>query len=253
MGGSKLRSWHVMVIGLLACVLVGAGIFIVLIKPKQGELVTLDRKLKDAEAIVATKQQQEARLSAAEAHYAMLTADLERYMVQKMPQLSFKNRMAGMLEYWVEMTQVLGPKLQKWPTRTGVKMQSSISTPSSSIDPNAVSNSSFIVLPMGTISVSGSYEKILSHIRSWNKFDRLVQVDPVSISGTSPNLTAQYNLTVYIFPRETPGDTIGLGPMKAGVGGGMQGLPGGAPISAQQAASGHFAGGGGPAGTVGPH
>ncbi|MCX6377172.1 MAG: hypothetical protein NTU88_14265, partial [Armatimonadetes bacterium] len=60
----------------------------------------------------------------------------------------------------------------------------------------------------GGFTVVGDFTTLLSHIRSWNKFSRLVQVDVGSLTGPGPFMTLNYTVTVYIFPRGEAGQNI---------------------------------------------
>lgn len=99
-----------------------------------------------------------------------------------------------------------------------------------------------VIYNFGTVTVQGTYEKIMAHLRAYKAMPRYLAVtDGLTLDGTSPNLTANYNLTVVGFiPASTvyggaPGGGVaapnaapGPGGMPGGMPTGMPGIPGGA-------------------------
>lgn len=209
MGASKLKVLHVVIIGSVLCVALTIGLFYMLIKKADEKIVTEQARVAAAQAIVDQRSAAESDLAAAKRDLALVVVKYEKMMNEKMPALSFQDRMGGWLGIVHEQSEVLGPKFAAWPGRTGVKLTSEVSVPAPPQDANSV-ETNFITIPMGTFTVTGSFAKIMAHVRSWNKFDRLVQIDPVSLSGYSPNMTGQYNVTLYEFPRGTAGPMLGM-------------------------------------------
>jgi len=119
-----------------------------------------------------------------------------------------------MIALWKEQAEILGPMIESWPRKTKVRLLSGVQVPAAPVDPNAI-NTTLIRIPIGTLQVRGDFKTLMNHIRSWKNFGRLVQVDPASLTGPSPNMTAQYGLTVYIFPYGEPGPPVQM----AGAGG----------------------------------
>ncbi len=139
-----------------------------------------------------------------------------------MPTISFQDRAQGMIALWKEQAEVLGPMLQSWPGKTGVQLLSGVTVPAAGTDPNAI-DTSLIQIPIGTFEVVGDFSNILEHIGSWNRFGRLVRVDPVSLSGPSPGMRGQYAVTVLIFPHGEAGPAVSMGGAK-GEGSSMPGM-----------------------------
>ncbi len=139
-----------------------------------------------------------------------------------MPTISFQDRAQGMIALWKEQAEVLGPMLQSWPGKTGVQLLSGVTVPAAGTDPNAI-DTSLIQIPIGTFEVVGEFSSILEHIGSWNRFGRLVRVDPVSLTGPSPGMRGQYAVTVLIFPHGEAGPAVSMGGAK-GEGSSMPGM-----------------------------
>lgn len=58
------------------------------------------------------------------------------------------------------------------------------------------------IFDLGTVTVRGTWDQIMANYRSWQSMPNYLAVpDGLSIQGTSPNLTATYNVTVVAFIR----------------------------------------------------
>ncbi len=95
-----------------------------------------------------------------------------------------------------------------------------------------------VIYDLGPITVQGTYAQIMANVRSYKSMPHYLAVaDALQITGTSPNLTGTYNLTVVgyirgkdIFPPNTAPVTASLpgaasGATRAGVPGAMGGAP----------------------------
>lgn len=89
-----------------------------------------------------------------------------------------------------------------------------------------------VIFDFGTVTVSGTYDQIMANVLSYKSMPRYLAVtDGLRITGTSPNLTGTYNLSIVgfirgkeIFPAiSTEGGGAATGP------GGMPSGPGGMP------------------------
>lgn len=209
MGGSKLKPLHVVIIGSFACALVIAGLYFLIIKKQYEQIGQLDTQLQTLSQEVARKGQAEVRLEAAKQKNRVVMAKYDKYLREKMPPITFADRAQGMIALWKEQSEMLGPLLQTWPRKTGVTMTSSLQIPAAPVNPNSI-DPTLITIPIGTFSVRGDFTTILSHMRSWNKFNRLVKIDAGKLTGPSPGMTADYSVTVYIFPRGEAGQNIAM-------------------------------------------
>ncbi len=85
-----------------------------------------------------------------------------------------------------------------------------------------------VIFDFGTITVQGTYKQILDNVRAYKYMPHYLAVtDGLSITGTSPNLTGTYNLTVVGFIRTptpiAPNVDEGAASSAGGMGGGMFG------------------------------
>jgi len=91
-----------------------------------------------------------------------------------------------------------------------------------------------VMFDFGTITVQGSYKQIMDHLRAYKSMPNYLAVsDGLTLTGTSPMLTATYNLSVIGFIRAKhiyPSVPEGAASSSAGFGGGGPGgsFPGGA-------------------------
>lgn len=97
-----------------------------------------------------------------------------------------------------------------------------------------------LIFDLGQVTVRGSMSQIMQNVRSWTTMPNYLAVaDGLQLTGTTPNLTGRYNLTVVAYirgdkispavPEGTGGTATGLGtPANAGTG---PGPSGGTPIT----------------------
>ena len=86
-----------------------------------------------------------------------------------------------------------------------------------------------VIFDLGTVTVRGNYSQIANHVRAWSTMPNYLAVtDGLQITGTSPQLTATYNLSVVgyievdaLYPAVPEGG--GAAPGGGGGGGGRAG------------------------------
>jgi hypothetical protein len=207
MNFSKLRKIHIIIIGSLVCVILGGGLYYALI-------TKATKSLEDETArynqYAATGTQNNVALQQAGYQQALQDAasaenKLNYYFARQMPYLDFRDRKSGMIALWQEQSLNLGPLLISYLKTSGVQLdpQTQITIPAPPSNPNDLSSDQLapITIPLGKIRVRGSFSQIMAHIRKWNTCKRLVMIDNPQITGISPDLTCEYDATVYIFPR----------------------------------------------------
>lgn len=235
---SKLKKVHVIIIGIVLCLIAGGAMYYFPIRNAQLNLKTQTDRYNAAVSAGGTP----AAVAQAEAgfHQAVQDAALAEqkwnvYRSAKMPNLNLSDRSYGMLAIWKEQCQVLGPLLASWINNSGVKLTSSISIPAPPTNPNdpklIVTGSQFMEYDLGKVTVEGSFKAIMNHLRKWNSCNRLVMIDTPSLSGQSPNLVCEYSLKVFIAPSATSSDKAvemaGQGGAAGGMTPGATGMPGG--------------------------
>lgn len=202
-----MKKIHIIIIGLVGCLMIGGGLYYFLITKSQAALQEQTKRL---EQFAPTGTQENVKRCETDYYQALQNvidarAKLNKYLDAKMPGLYFNNRLNGMMELWHEQSEVLGPLLMNQIETCGVKdAGSTIAIPAPSANPNDLISDKLtpIVITLTDLKVEGSFRQILAHLRKWNDCKRLVLIDNPRLAGTSPKLLCTYNATVYIFPRE---------------------------------------------------
>lgn len=87
-----------------------------------------------------------------------------------------------------------------------------------------------VIFDLGTVTVQGTYAQIMANVRSWSRMpDYLAVADGLALTGTSPNLTGTYNLSLVGYVRGDrvyPAVPAGAAPESGGTGGGPVGAGG---------------------------
>lgn len=85
-----------------------------------------------------------------------------------------------------------------------------------------------VIWELGSVTVTGNYSQIMNNVRAWSNMPHYLAVtDGLRIDGTSPNLTATYNVTIVGFIRTTqgvypaPGVVVGTASSSGGSAGGF--------------------------------
>jgi hypothetical protein len=204
---SKLRKIHVIIIGCAACALVVAGLFFLVIKPANERIAGVETELQAATEVANRLASDQRKLVQVKDEYNRQVTAYSRFVRAKMPAITLADRPQGMVALWKEQAEVLGPMLERWPGKTGVRLFSSVKVPAAPTDPNAISTT-LVQIDIGTFQVMGDFHAIMKHVRKWNGFNRLVQLTPVSISGRSPFMIGEYGVTVFLVPSGEAGPTF---------------------------------------------
>ena len=255
-----LKRIHIVIIGLVLGILAAAGVFFALVKPVEEQITEVTAEAETYTTKAATKSQAEAKLATAQKDQAVSRINLQRWETRYMrlgPDrafLSMKDPQQAMILLWKEQANTVGPLLTRFIRRSGVRLVSGITVPGAPIDPNAINPNEYTV-PLGQVQVRGSFRNINRFLRSVQNAPRLLRINNVDLSGQSPNITANVDLTMIVLPRDS--DKVQPIPLATGeggttgaTGGGYPGggypgggYPGGGPAGAN--------GGGVPAGTNG--
>ena len=226
-------------IGIVLSLLAIVGIYFLLIKPTQDE-TQVQQTIKDQNYPDSTPAAQKAAqktLAAAKVTVQQTKFQWAVKSAARMPRYDVSNRTLALQQITYELTRYLGPDIQRQIKTTGVKSDTQVVLPTPPLSPNDITAAP-VVVPLGIITVTGDFRHVLTHFYEWQYFNRLVLVDGLTLTGSSPYLTATYTATLYIFPQNDDK----LGPVIPGAGGGTA-APGGATGGG---APGGFRGGGGP-------
>lgn len=223
----KLTRLQVVIIGVVLVLIVGLGMFFLLVKPRMAKYEEVDKTRQQVVAKAAELPKRQSELEQAERDRLQAQLDYRKYEDSKMPNISFADRAQGMIALWREQAEVLGPMLENWPRRYGVDLANNVAIPAATTSPNDLKDD-LQRIPVGQMTVRGDFFDIMRSIEGWNSFGRLVEVGPVTISGISPDLTGTYDLSVLWFPRGKAGPQVAMAPAQ-GAAQPQGGAPGAAP------------------------
>lgn len=239
---NRISPWAIAGIGAALSLIAAVGIYFLLIKP------TLDATAVQ-QGIYNTNYPDSTPAAQRNAQKALQAAKLQVQQIKfqwavktaaKMPRYDVSNRTLAQQQLTYELTHVLGPDLQHQLNATpGVRSTTQIMLPAPPLSPNDITAAP-VVIPLGTITVTGDFRHILAHYYAWQNFNRLVIPDDLAFTGNSPYLTATYTATLYIFPQNDDklGPTIPqAGGGTAAPGAGASGGPPGGPPSGPPAGS----------------
>ncbi len=240
---NRISPWVVAAIGAALSLLAVAGIFFLMIKPTLDQTAAqqaiYDQNYPDSTPEAqrtAQKQLADAKLQVKQIEFQWAVKSAAR-----MPRYDVSNRTLALKQITYELTRYLGPDIQHQLRATpGAKSDTQVVLPAPPVSPNDITAAP-VVIPLGTITVSGDFRHILQQYYDWQYFNRLVLVDNLSLTGNSPYMTGSYTATLYIFPQN---DTK-LGPIipEAGTGTGAGAAPGGFPGGGGYPGGGSYPGG----------
>jgi hypothetical protein len=157
-----------------------AGLFFLVIKPANERIAGVETELQAATEVASRLPADQLKLKRVKNDYNIQLTQYSRFIRTKMPAITFADRPQGMIALWKEQAEVLGPMIERWPAKTGVRLLSDVKVPAAPTDPNVV-NTTLIPIDLGAFQVQGDFHTILRHVRKWNNFNRLVQLSPLDV------------------------------------------------------------------------
>jgi hypothetical protein len=224
----------VAVVGAIACLLAFILPYFFLIQPTQGKIdadvATYNAAFNDSTPTAHAAAQKQ--LDDANTQAAQIRSDWHVKETNLMPPFDVSHRDTAWKQLAHELSENLGPSLERWMSHAGVVQLSSIAIQAPPNSPNGITGSP-IAVPINTsgqMTVGGPFSALLTHILKWNDFNRLVLIDQLKLAGNSPNMEASYTATVFIFPQNS--EKIGATMSEAGAAGGTTGGFGGGAFGA---------------------
>jgi hypothetical protein len=219
----------VAVVGAIACLLAIILPYFLLIQPTQGRIDAANARFQAAFNDSTPTAHAAAQKSLDDANASAADIRSQWHVKEKtlMPPFDVSHRDTAWKQLAHELSENLGPSLERWMSHAGVVQLSSIAIQAPPNSPNGITGSP-IPVPVnssGTMTVGGDFRSLLAHVLKWNDFNRLVLIDQLKLAGNSPNMQATYSATVFIFPQN--GDKLGATIAKSGVGGATAGGFGG--------------------------
>lgn len=201
---NKLNPILVAVIGVVLCLAAAGSIIYFLIMPEQAKYTSAKARYDQAYPDSTPQAQQRAQLDLVAAQGEVSQAQLQWQVIEntKMPRYDVSQRYLAWQQLSRELALNLGPSIQRWIPRTKVVLLSDITISPPPASPNAITAAPLIVpIGSGPVQVGGTFRRILYHFQQWNNFNRLVQIDGLSLHGNSPFLEGSYTAKVIIFPQ----------------------------------------------------
>jgi hypothetical protein len=232
MSASKLTAAHVYIIGGVVAVILGAGLFFLLIKPVSDEIAaqeaTKGQKLttlqnNPGQALTTAK----ADVEKAKAEEVVAKAKWRSFMVAQSPPAQYaiptgsrEERLRKMAGWWQ-----LSPFIRRETERfargmPGVRVLTNFAVPQANPDPMAVPQS-MVVYDLGDMSATGSFSRVMAWARRWNQYRFMNAVDNLAVRlvGANGRVQATAHLTLFIYPMIEPAASAAP----------AAGAPGGAP------------------------
>lgn len=204
---SKVRRIHVVIIGVVVALILGAGQYFALISPTMAQIKSLEDEKAGHEQARAELPKAQQELAKAKADALSAKLQLARYEDRYMrlgparELLSMADRTKAMVLLWKEQADTLAPLLERSVKKSGVRLLTPITVPAPPSDPNQIPKEQ-ISIPL-SIQVSGSFPQIVKFLRSIPNFPRLIQITNVTLQGESPRMVAQVDFTVNYLPRDS--------------------------------------------------
>ncbi len=223
---NRISPWVIAGVGTALSLIAAAGIYFLLISPTLAAITAQNGiySTNYPDSTPAAQNSAQKALQAAKAQVQQVKFQWAVKSAAKMPRYDVSDRSLALRQITYELTHVLGPDLQHQLNATpGVRSTTQIVLPAPPLSPNDISAAP-VVIPLGTITVTGDFRHILAHFYEWQDFNRLVIADNLAFTGSSPYMTATYTATLYIFPQNDDK----LGPIIPQAGGGAA-APGGGP------------------------
>jgi hypothetical protein len=207
---SKITRVQIGIIAGVLSLIIAGGIFFGLIKPLNERMEAANAKYTANEPIAAQRSSAEADRKKALADVNNAKLEFARYekrffyrrtQAGLQPLVNVSDRLRALQQRWQLQGQSgLGPEVLAFLNRDkSVRItQAGLSIPAPPQEANEAVEE-LIVLPLGTVAVEGTFDKVLDHTVRWNKFNRLMLVDGLALQGNSPRLAGTYALTCYIF------------------------------------------------------
>jgi len=214
----------VAVIGIVLSLMAVAGIAFGLIKPTQDKIAAAQARYDAAypDSTLPAQNLAQKALDAANLQVRMAQNLWAQKDAALMPRYDVSNRFGALKQLTYELTQYLGPDLERHARQSSVRSTTNFNLPAPPVNPNDITNAP-VVIPLGTITDVGDFRGILTNVYNWQYFNRLVLIDDLALHGNSPYMQGTYTATLYIFPQN---DTK-LPPPIPAAGGGATTTPGG--------------------------
>jgi hypothetical protein len=251
---NKINQWHVYLIGAVLMLLLGFGLYFMLLKPLYETKSELQTKNASADATTVSVDGKSFGIGSLKEADQAATAAITRKDSKKAQLASLMNRkqlppaqridlgkgtqpevLGRTMPRWLSLPKVLVTKMERYAQRLGDKhgvvVFTKFSVPAPSTNPESIPKD-IIARNLGSMTVIGEFNRVLRWAQDWNSAPLLVAVDGLKcgVVGPGGHVVATCNLTVYLFPTGEAVTQPGAGaPSPGGASPGMPGMPGAPP------------------------
>ena len=205
----RLNPLIISVIGAVLCIVVPGLIWYLLVQPVQRNIATEQAALDPVQKYVGVSQPPDLTaaqnsLKAAQIKATAIRGQWAAIQYSKNPLVQSADKWRAWYQWIGFLEFEFAPSINRFLHSSAAQPLTTVSAPTPPGSPNDVPQG-IVAMPLGTISVFGSYNQILQQVESWNHFNRIVVVDGLSLQGYSPFMTGTYNATEYIYTESASG------------------------------------------------
>ena len=229
----KLTWLHVTIVGAVVFLIVGGGMFFLIIRPAKANLEQLQTEVTGLESDVNGLKNAPELLEQAKKNNVERTRELARKLRSKAPPRRVEVNLgdlspAALLraqKNWWELPNWVGPKMEdfvrKSAKRFHVDVDFSFSVPASSTNPNSIPKD-IIAYNLGDVEATGKYGDILRWIENFNRAPLLTTVENINLTlaDAEGRVTTTVSVSVFLFPKVKPGAEVAVSGSRRGGGGG---------------------------------
>lgn len=253
MSGSKFNQMHVYIIGLVLMIIVGAGMYFLLIKPildtnkdLTGQVAAVEAQTESVDGksfTIAQKSAADEALTEAKARRdrgrATLVATLARKRLPSSQTIDYGPDpssasqdyvISNTLPRWLRLPEHLIKTMERYAQQSARRHRVRVVT-----NFTATPQSTYIwgiprdiiARRLGGMAITGPFNNVMAWAEDWNKAPLLAAVEGLNctVAGDKGVINASATLTVYVFPEGKLAETTPV--PAAGAGGGMGGMMGG--------------------------
>ncbi len=257
---SKLRRWHILVVGIAVPVIILVLGFFLKIRPLREEAARLRSQAEEARAYAEREEEFKQGVEDAKRQREIASRDWRWFRRNKMPYVArnpwwrsireghawqphdfwtplgssgghvlFRGEHALAYDFYYELSEDLGPLLKEFIEASGCDVSDFSWGMPSEIASNLTSANIRSYALNVTLTITGEYEKVLNLIRHLHKFPRLIGITSLSISAVPGSagriVQATMPVTIYLLADVSPTELLGGGAAPTEAGAAAAGAP----------------------------
>jgi hypothetical protein len=229
----QLARIHIVAIGLVILIAIGAGLFMTQVKPRQERLKNLQKDIEAKEAIISTEKAQNDKLEKAQVAAKIAKAAWDQIMTTKMSPIMLDDMHRAMFDLNLEAPTLAEPLVKSLNHDPRVRFTGTLSFPAIGWKEPTVGLSPRAFPQTFTFNAK-SFASIKDWFISTKQLQRVVGLgNSITLTATTPGIAVSIPGTVTIFnpvPKVAGTTAVVAAPAAAATpgmgGGGMPGMPG---------------------------